>query len=73
MSLIWDAFLQSGDWRKTRRSIGNGECVEVAPIVGNVAVRDSVDPNGPVLRYSAVSWRSFLVDAKSGDFDAARG
>jgi len=71
MSLIGDD-LQAG-WRKARRSIGNGECVEVAPAVGNVAVRDSVDPDGLILRYSAVSWRSFLANAKNGSFDAVRG
>ncbi len=67
MSLIRDGE-QIADWRKARRSIANGECVEVAPVVGNVAVRDSIDPDGPVLRYSAISWRSFLADAKSGNF-----
>jgi Domain of unknown function (DUF397) len=72
MSLNRDG-LRAAGWRKARRSIGNGECVEVAPVVGNIAVRDSMNPEGPILQYSAVSWRSFLTAAKKGDFDAFRG
>jgi Domain of unknown function (DUF397) len=71
MSLGGDG-LYGGGWRKSRRSIGNGECVEVAPVVQAVAVRDSVDPAGPVLRYSSASWRTFLMDAKLGSFDTPR-
>lgn len=73
MSLNGDE-LKAAAWRKARRSIGNGECVEVAPLVGNVVVvRDSVDPHGPVLQYSSGSWRSFLAAAKTGNFDSFRG
>jgi len=54
------------EWRKARRSLGNGECVEVAPFSGRVAVRDSKTPAGAVLTYSAPEWRSFLAKTKSG-------
>jgi hypothetical protein len=56
-------------WRKAKRSIGNGDCVEIAPVSGNIAVRDSKDPAGPVLRYSADAWKMFLSEAGQGDFD----
>jgi hypothetical protein len=69
MSLDGDGLGAAG-WRKSRRSIGNGECVEVAPVAKVVAVRDSVDPAGPVLRYPVSSWRTFLTEAKLGSFDA---
>jgi Domain of unknown function (DUF397) len=59
----------SFDWRKAARSIGNGNCVEVAPADGQIAVRDSKDPAGPILRYSATGWQSFLHDARCGNFD----
>lgn len=32
-------------------------------------VRDSKDPDGPMLRYSHAEWSAFLAGAKSGDFD----
>ena len=71
MSLNRDR-LQVVDWRKARRSVATGECVEVAPIVGNIVVRDSMNPDGHVLQYSAASWRSFLKAAKTGNFDSLR-
>jgi Domain of unknown function (DUF397) len=71
MSLNRDR-LQVVDWRKARRSVATGECVEVAPIVGNIVVRDSMNPDGPVLQYSTASWRSFLIAAKRGNFDSLR-
>jgi len=71
MSLNRDR-LQVVDWRKARRSVATGECVEVAPIVGNIVVRDSMNPDGLVLQYSTASWRSFLTAAKRGSFDSLR-
>jgi hypothetical protein len=56
-------------WRKALRSIGNGDCVEIAPVSGTIAVRDSKDPAGPVLRYSADAWKAFLSEAGRGGFD----
>lgn len=56
-------------WRKAQSSVGNGACVELAPINGMVAVRDSKDPGGPVLRYTAAEWAAFLDAAKKGEFD----
>lgn len=46
-------------WRKSTRSAGNGECVEVAVTAARVAVRDSKDPAGPVLRFGPEAWRDF--------------
>ena len=58
-------------WRKARRSMNNGNCAEVATQAGVVAVRDSKDPHGPVLWYSASSWGSFLATARMGHFDVS--
>jgi hypothetical protein len=46
-------------WRKSSYSgNGGGNCVEVAAD-GALAVRDSNDPDGPVLRFPAEVWRDF--------------
>jgi uncharacterized protein DUF397 len=56
-------------WRKAQRSVGNGACVELAPFEGMVAMRDSKDPEGPVLIYTPDEWHAFLHGAKAGEFD----
>jgi hypothetical protein len=52
-------------WRKSSRSTGGSECVEVA-LIGSGAVRDSKNPTGPVL---AVDLSGLLVAAKDGRLD----
>jgi len=50
------------DFRKSTYSSGDahGECVEVARnIPGTVAVRDSKDCGGPILRFGPAAWASF--------------
>ena len=50
---------------KSSHSSGNGECVEVARnIPGTVAVRDSKDVGGPVLRFTTSAWSAFQVGAR---------
>jgi hypothetical protein len=56
-------------WFKSTRSAGNGACVEVAIIVTGVAVRDSKDPDGPVLRFGGEAWRGFVDSVRDGAFD----
>ena len=58
------------NWRKAKRSMNNGNCAEIATAVGVVAVRDSKDPQGPVLRYPVSSWNAFVVVARNGKFDS---
>jgi hypothetical protein len=58
------------NWRKARRSMNNGNCAEVAAVPGVVAMRDSKDPQGPVLLYPVSSWTSFLAVARNGRFDS---
>jgi hypothetical protein len=52
-------------WRKARRSAGNGACVEVAPTSGQIAVRDSKDPDGVRLQYTVQSWQIFVLNIKA--------
>ncbi|MBY8876728.1 DUF397 domain-containing protein [Actinacidiphila acidipaludis] len=57
-------------WKKSSRSTGNGACVEVkSPAVQAVVVRDSKDPQGPVLTFSPDAWASFVTDVDRGAFD----
>jgi hypothetical protein len=55
-------------WRKSSRSGTNG-CVEVALDNAEVAVRDSKDHTGPVLRFNAREWEAFLAGVRDGEFD----
>lgn len=59
-------------WRKARRSVGNGACVEVAPLDGQILIRDSQNLSGPIIRYSEPSWCAFIAGAKAGRFDPDR-
>jgi hypothetical protein len=57
----------SSEWRKSSRSYGAGECVEVAvPYGTRMAVRDSKNPQGAVLRFTHAGWRAFVADVRMG-------
>jgi len=55
-------------WKIARRSAGNGACVEIAPMAGAILIRDSKDPDGPILRCSPETFRSFLDASRNGIF-----
>ncbi|MHA5049543.1 DUF397 domain-containing protein [Streptomyces sp. SD15] len=51
-------------WRKSSYSGGNsGECLEVDDAVrpAHVPVRDSKNPTGPALVFSAPAWTAFIT------------
>lgn len=55
--------LRNAQWRTSSRSSSQGQCVEVARnLEGVVAVRDSKDPEGPVIVVGREAWRGFLTD-----------
>jgi hypothetical protein len=56
-------------WRKSTRSGGQGNCVEVATTPTEIGVRDSKDRSGPVLVFTRSEWRAFVEGVKSGEFD----
>jgi hypothetical protein len=58
--------VEVGVWRMSTYSAGQGNCVEVGTVaVGPrgavVAVRDTKDRSGAVLRVSAETWRRFAA------------
>ena len=60
--------LTAADWRTSTLCDLNG-CVEVALLDDQVAVRDSKDKSGPVLRFTAPEWTAFLGGVRAGEFD----
>ncbi|MEU8522679.1 DUF397 domain-containing protein [Streptomyces sp. NBC_01216] len=58
--------LSGATWRKSTYSNGQGgDCVEVADGVPRaVPVRDSKNPEGPVLLVAAPAWAAFVAHLK---------
>lgn len=57
-------------WRKASASMPEGNCVQLAPLPeGGVAVRDSKDPQGPMLRITPGAWAAFASGLSAGEFD----
>jgi hypothetical protein len=55
-------------WVKSSSS-SSGNCVEAAQVPDGVLVRDSKDPNGPILRFTEAEWQAFVDGAKDYEFD----
>lgn len=55
-------------WRRSSRC-DSGTCVEVSGAAATVAMRDSKDPDGPVLKFAEVVWRGFVADVRAGRYD----
>jgi hypothetical protein len=52
-------------WRKSSYSgNGGGDCIEVAHVHDGIAVRDTKDRTGPVLRFAPAVWRRFAGQVK---------
>jgi hypothetical protein len=67
--------LSRATWRKSSYSNGTGgSCVEIAVLATSaakhdIAVRDSKDPHGPALTFTARQWRAFTTAIKAHEFD----
>ncbi|MFI2188417.1 MULTISPECIES: DUF397 domain-containing protein [Streptomyces] len=64
---VSDDFLTAANWRKSSYSNSNGgECIEIADnLPALVPVRDSKNPQGPALVFSATAWGSFVAAVKN--------
>jgi hypothetical protein len=64
--------LTGADWRTSSRSGGSGQCVQVAlnlpKAPGYVAVRHSLDTDGPVIFYTDAEWTAFVGGVADGEF-----
>jgi Domain of unknown function (DUF397) len=67
--ILSDAERASLTWVKAQYSGSNGQCVEIASAPGKIAIRDSKDPDGPILVYTPGEFRTFLHGARNGKFD----
>jgi hypothetical protein len=69
--------LTGAPWRKSSYSGGNGgACVEVVVVPGSkegsdyvITMRDSKDPDGPVLTFTPDEWKAFTLGVQDGEFD----
>ena len=60
-----------GWFKSTYSGSSGGACVEVSVLPEGVAMRDSKDPTGPALIFTAAEWAAFLAGAAAGQFDLA--
>lgn len=56
-------------WRKSSYSSDQANCVQVALGGPAIGVRDSKDPEGPVLAVPSHPWSAFLHGFATGDLD----
>lgn len=62
--------LKGAKWKKSTYSGGeSGNCVELALPADRVVVRDSKNPDGPVLAFGAEVAAAFLAAVKGGRFN----
>ena len=57
---------RSAAWRKSSYSNGATQCVEAASIGGLTAIRDSKDPEGPVLLIAGTQMRGLVHRIRTG-------
>lgn len=57
------------EWRTSTYSGDEGNCVEVANLDGGGrAMRDSKNPRGPALVFTAAEWAAFTAGVRDGEF-----
>ena len=71
--------LTGANWRKASSSDDADEAsVEIAFVAGSkegsdyvITMRDSKDPDGPVLTFTPDEWKAFTLGVQDGEFDLA--
>jgi hypothetical protein len=62
------ADLSNAAWRRAS-DCTHSDCVEVAFVGGQVALRDSKRPDAAVLVFSPGVWTAFVAGVRGGEFD----
>jgi hypothetical protein len=63
--------LAGAKWRKSSRSGGGNDCVELAVATTSAAVRDSKNPEAGHVALAGAGWTAFLGAVKDGRLDRA--
>ncbi len=53
-------------WRASSYSGNSGNCIEIADLTANRAVRDSKNPTGPTLILPRAEWSAFIAVIRAG-------
>ncbi|MFA1544585.1 DUF397 domain-containing protein [Actinomadura monticuli] len=62
--------LSQAHWRKASQSSSTGsDCIEVAAIRDVIAVRDSKNPEGPMLVFDRDAWAQLAERVNGGELD----
>ena len=59
-------------WTKANASASTGNCVEARRTESGVQLRDSKDPNGPILTFTFPEWDAFVDGVQAGEFTVRR-
>ena len=59
---------ESTTWIKAAASMDSGNCVQMRRNADMVEIRDSKDPNGPILRFTGAEFAAWLDGATRGEF-----
>ncbi|GLY19954.1 hypothetical protein Kisp01_69680 [Kineosporia sp. NBRC 101677] len=56
-------------WQKATKSGQNGDCVEARRQNGQIQIRDSKNPNGPILTFTQAEFAAWIEGAARGEFN----
>ena len=63
------AMTTDGEWTKSSYSSSNDSCVQWRIAGPEVELRDSEDPDGPVLTFGPAAWQAFTAAVRAGECD----
>lgn len=63
--------LSGARWQHSSQDAGpDAGHLEVAFVEGHIAMRNSAEPDGPVLIFTPAEWDAFVLGTRDGEFDA---